>query len=69
MAECLGKMVEGANATDADGMYNDIVVINLGADPAPVKKSPTHDVDQFFEHAAPPKNGEKDGRRKCKLCW
>ena len=64
--------MEGADATDADGMYNNIAVINLGADldsPMPVKKSPTCDVDQFFEHAAPPKNGEKYGRRKCKLCW
>jgi len=53
-------------------MYNDIEVIDLGADscsPTPVKKSPMHDVDEFFEPAAPPKNGEKYGRRKCKLCW
>jgi len=71
-AEHLGKTVEGADATDANGMYNNIEVIDLGADscsPTPVKKSPTRDVDEFFEPAAPPKNGEKYGRRKCKLCW
>ena len=65
-------MVEGADATDADGMYNDIAVIDLGADsdsPAPVKKSPMRNVDQFFGRAATPKNGEKYDRRKCKLCW
>ena len=64
--------MEGADATDADGMYNDIAVIDLGADsdsPTPVKKSPMCNVDQFFEHAVPPKNGEKYGRWKCKLCW
>ena len=70
--ECLGKTVEDADATDMDGMYKDINVIDLGADAhisIPIKKSRTRDVDEFFEPAAPPKNGEKYGRRKCKLCW
>ena len=68
----IGKTVEDADATDANGMYKDIEVLNLGADAyisMPIKKSPTRDVDEFFEPAAPPKNGEKYGRCKCKLCW
>ncbi|EDR02882.1 uncharacterized protein LACBIDRAFT_308061 [Laccaria bicolor S238N-H82] len=66
------KTVEDTDATDVNGMYKDIQVIDLGADidiSTPIKKSPTCDVDQFFETAAPPKNGEKYGRCKCKLCW
>ena len=45
-------------------MYKNVEVIDLGADTdisAPIKKSPTRDVDEFFEPAAPPKNGEKYG--------
>jgi hypothetical protein len=53
-------------------MYKNVEVINLGGDAdisAPIKKSLTHDVDEFFEPAAPPNNGEKYGRHRCKLCW
>jgi hypothetical protein len=53
-------------------MYKNVEVIDLGGDAdisAPIKKSLMCDVDEFFEPAAPPKNGEKYGRRRCKLCW
>jgi hypothetical protein len=53
-------------------MYKNVEVIDLGGDAdisAPIKKNPTHDVDEFFEPAAPRKNGEKYGRCRCKLCW
>ena len=69
----LGKTIEDTDETDVNGMYKDIEVIDLAnadiSGTTLIKKSPTCDVDEFFEPAAPPKTGEKYGRCKCKLCW
>ena len=58
--------------TDENGMYKDVNVMDIDSDTPSdttkkTQKNPTADLDQFFE-AVRHMNGDKRGRRRCKLC-
>jgi hypothetical protein len=60
--------------TDEDGMYQDVIVLDIDSDSADPEnknknknKNPTADIEHFFKPAKHVK-GDKKGRRLCKTC-